>query len=76
VIRSCVIDPSRTPRDVLWGMTVMSTDMPAVLATEAAEAGAETQSAPSEWVATALTVLFTTAAVLFVSFLAVVTGLV
>jgi hypothetical protein len=54
----------------------MSTDMPAALASEAAEATAESQSAPAAWIETALTVVFTAAAVLFVSFLAVVTGLV
>ena len=54
----------------------MSTDMPAALASEVAETTAESQSAPAEWVQTALTVAFTAVAVLFVSFLAVVTGLV
>jgi hypothetical protein len=54
----------------------MSTDMPAVLVNEPAEAAAEEQSTTREWAETALTVLFTAAAVLFVSFLAVVTGLV
>jgi hypothetical protein len=53
-----------------------STDLPAALIEPAAEAVAESPSATSEWAATALTVLFTAAAVLFVSFLAVVTGLV
>ena len=54
----------------------MSTDMPAALATEPAETAVETPSATSEWAETALTVLFAAAAVLFVSFLAVVTGIV
>jgi len=54
----------------------MSTDMSVVLASEPAEAVAAEQSTTREWVETALTVLFTAAAVLFVSFLAVVTGLV
>ena len=53
----------------------MSTDMPAALV-EPEEAVGEDASANSEWAETALTVLFTAAAVLFVSFLAVVTGLV
>jgi hypothetical protein len=46
--------------------------------TPVAEPPPETEVAPviSEWAETALTVLFTAAAVLFVSFLAVVTGLV
>jgi hypothetical protein len=52
----------------------MSTDVPAALVDEPAET--ETPAATSEWAETALTVLFTAAAVLFVSFLAVVTGLV
>ncbi len=53
----------------------MSTDMSVVLADEPVETAAEEQSATREWADTALTVLFTAAAVLFVSFLAVVTGL-
>ncbi len=54
----------------------MSTDIPAARAGAAAETGAEASSATSELVETALTVLFAAAAVLFISFLAVVTGLV
>ncbi len=54
----------------------MSIDMPAALADQRAEATAEDASVRSEWAETVLTVLFTAAAVLFVSFLAVVTGLV
>jgi hypothetical protein len=53
----------------------MSTDGPAALVDQPAEAAVETSSA-SEWAETALTVLFAAAAVLFVSFVAVVTGLV
>jgi len=54
----------------------MSIDMPAALENEAATTEAEAQAGTSAWVETALTVLFTAAAVLFVSFIAVVTGLV
>jgi hypothetical protein len=54
----------------------MSTDSPAAIADDIVEVGAELKTAPDEWSATALTVAFTAAAVLFVSFLAVVTGLV
>ena len=54
----------------------MSTDVPAALADQPAETVVEVPSAAGEWVETALTVLFTAAAVLFVSFVAVVTGLV
>jgi hypothetical protein len=54
----------------------MSTDIPAALAAEPAETAAEVPAATSEWAETALTILFTAAAVLFVSFLAVVTGIV
>jgi len=53
----------------------MSTDTSAALASEASPVEDEVQAANSEWFATALTVLFTAAAVLFVSFIAVVTGL-
>jgi hypothetical protein len=52
----------------------MSTEMRAAAAESPAEA--EKPPAISEWAETALTVLFTAAAVLFVSFLAVVTGIV
>jgi len=51
-----------------------STDMPAGLVEQPAKA--EIEAARSEWIETALTVMFTAAAVLFVSFLAIVTGLV
>jgi hypothetical protein len=51
----------------------MSIEMPAEAP---AEAAAEQPLAMSEWAETALTVLFTAAAVLFVSFVAVVTGLI
>jgi hypothetical protein len=53
-----------------------STDLPAALAEQPVEGAAETQSAQDDWATTALTVLFTAAAVLFVSFVAVVSGLV
>jgi hypothetical protein len=53
---------------------VVSVDASAALVEERAHAAAAPVS--SEWVETALTVVFATAAVLFVSFLAVVTGLV
>jgi hypothetical protein len=54
----------------------MSTEMPVVLANEPAETVVEPSSVTNEWAETALTVLFTAAAVLFVSFIAVVAGLV
>jgi len=53
----------------------MPTDLPAAH-TEPMEAAADDAPGNSEWAETALTVLFTASAVLFVSFLAVVTGLV
>ncbi len=54
----------------------MSTNVPAAFANEVVETAVTASSAPSEWIATALTVALAAAAVLFVSFLAVVTGLV
>jgi len=54
----------------------MSTDIPAALANPPAESIAEDQSGMGQWAETALTVLFTAVAVLFVSFIAVVSGLV
>ena len=53
-----------------------STDMPAALIEQPAQAVAQAQSAKNDWAETALTLLFAAAAVLFVSFVAVVTGLV
>jgi hypothetical protein len=52
-----------------------STEMPAALGAPAEETVTEGRPAISEWVETALTALFTAAAVLFVSVIAVVTGL-
>jgi len=54
----------------------MSIDIPVVLETDAAKTPALAQSPSSAWFETALTVLFTAATVLFISFIAVVTGLV
>ena len=53
----------------------MSIDMPVASSPEPGEITAEIKPAPGEWTEMALTVMFTAAAVLFVSFLAVVTGL-
>jgi hypothetical protein len=53
-----------------------TTDVPAGFADQPAEELAEAKPASSEWAETALAVLFTATAVLFVSFIAVVTGLV
>jgi hypothetical protein len=50
--------------------TIMSIDMPATLD------GEKTRSMPGAWVEPALAVLFAVSAVLFVSFVAVVSGLV
>jgi hypothetical protein len=52
-----------------------SIDGPAELTNSPARAVAEDPSATSEWAETVLTVLFTVTALLFVSFMAVVTGL-
>jgi hypothetical protein len=54
----------------------MLSDTPAILPGDPAEVGAETAPAIGQWAETALTVMFTLTAVLFVSFLAVITGLV
>ena len=54
----------------------MLSDTPAILPGDPAEAGAETAPAIGQWGEMALTVMFTLTVVLFVSFLAVVTGLV
>jgi hypothetical protein len=54
----------------------MLIDIPVVLPNEPAEVAVESMPVTSEWAEAALTVMFAAAAVLFVSFLAVVTGLV
>jgi hypothetical protein len=54
----------------------MSTDLAVAQASEPAEAAVGAAPSMSHWAETALTVMFTAAAVLFVSFIAVVTGLV
>jgi hypothetical protein len=53
-----------------------TTDVPADFTGHPAEESVEAQPARSQWTETALTVVFTAAAVLFVSFVAVVTGLI
>jgi hypothetical protein len=53
----------------------MPTDVPAVLTGEPVETGIEAQTATSEWIEIAFAVLFAAGAVLLVSFIAVVTGL-
>jgi hypothetical protein len=53
----------------------MSIDMPVAFSSEPVEITADSGPAPGEWTEMALTVMFTTVAVLFVSFLAIVTGL-
>src|ERR1700722_13677322 len=64
-------------RRVLWGRTLMSTtDVPVDFADQPAEDLVEAGPASSEWAETVLTVLFTATAVLFVSFVAVVTGII
>lgn len=54
----------------------MSIDTPAVFADDAAKTVAEAHLRPNAWLETTLTVLFTAVAVLFVSFVAVVAGIV
>ena len=54
----------------------MSIKMPAALDHEAAKAASEVRLASTGWVDTMLAVLFAASAVLFVSFVAAVTGLV
>jgi hypothetical protein len=53
-----------------------TTDVPADFTARPAEEIVEAQSATSQWAETALTVIFTAAAVLFVSVVAVITGIV
>lgn len=53
----------------------MSSEMPGVLDTGPARSDATPKPGVSAWIETALTVLFAAATVLFMSFIAVVTGL-
>jgi hypothetical protein len=60
-----------------WGRDqLMSMDMPVALDVEHPRTAVETSPAASAWFETALTLLLTAATILFVSFIAVVTGLV
>ena len=54
----------------------MSTDMSAAVAKHEAQTTTESPTGTPAWVETTLAVVFAAAAVLFVSFIAVVTGLV
>jgi hypothetical protein len=56
--------------------TIMSIHMPTALPSQSVPAETESRSTDREWLATALTVLFAATAVLLVSFIAVVAGLV
>lgn len=53
-----------------------TTDVSADFTARPAEENVEVQSAATQWAETALTVLFTATAVLFVSFVAVIIGIV
>lgn len=53
-----------------------TTDVSAGFTARPAEAIVEVRSAASQWAETALTVLFTATGILFVSFVAVITGIV
>ena len=52
-----------------------TTDVPADFTDHAAEETVEAQSPPSQWAETALTVLFTASGILFVSFVAAISGI-
>jgi hypothetical protein len=75
-------NPSSLPSNIrrllcLFGRVPrMLSDTPAALSAEPVETTAEATPPIAQWGEMALTVMFTLAAVLFVSFLAVVTGLV
>jgi hypothetical protein len=63
-------------RKAVFSMSIfMLSDLPIALPAAPTETAAETRSAIGEWGDMALTAMFTVTAVLFVSFLAVVTGL-
>jgi len=53
----------------------MSIDAPAVAASELAQTSVAAEPAKTAWIGTAVAVTFTVAAVLIVSFVAVITGL-
>jgi hypothetical protein len=66
----------RTHPLILEGSAAMSTELPATLINDAAETPAQAQSVISAWLVTAAAVVFTAAGVLFVSFVAVMSGMV
>jgi hypothetical protein len=60
-----------------WESTVMPSDMPAAVAPHSLPAiASEADVADGHWFETALTILFTALAILVISFVAVVSGLV
>jgi hypothetical protein len=54
----------------------MSAELPVALAAQAPDAAIKTKRETSAWIETAVAVVFTATAVLFVSFVAVMSGLV
>lgn len=80
VIMSTNITPIASTSSASLAMDRLSIEGAAALTAEPAEPAGEISGARSDakndWAETALTVLFTAAAILFVSFLAVVSGLV
>jgi hypothetical protein len=58
------------------GHPMSTTDVPADFANQSAEEIVAAKSPTGQWAEIALTVIFTTTAIMFVSFVAVVTGLV
>jgi hypothetical protein len=58
------------------GFLMSTTDVPADFTDQSAEEIVAAELPTSQWAEIALTVIFTTTAILFVSFVAVVTGLV
>jgi len=69
-------DTRATSYRCAWGSTVMSLDSHEVLASELPECEAGASPEANRLIETALTVTFAAAAVLFISFLVVATGLV
>ncbi|HEY3795277.1 MAG TPA: hypothetical protein VGM09_25910 [Bradyrhizobium sp.] len=65
-----------TLRGLSWEGAFMSIESPAAFGADAAKTSRDVQPTTAGWIETALTALFAVATVLFVSFIAVISGLV
>ncbi len=75
ILRFGSLTNAKAARAALLGKNSMSIEFPAALVHDVAETAAGAQPAASQWTETAVAVVFAASAVLFVSFIAVMTAL-